>query len=339
MAKTGVLLINLGTPNSPGYWDVRKYLTEFLNDPRVIDLPWLGRKLLVNGIIIPFRTHKSAAIYRKLWQHGQGKSPILTYGYAVRDMLQQRLGADVDVHLAMRYGNPSLNAVLRHMRKQHYQNIVVVPLFPQYSSAANGSAMEKAMKLISRWWVIPQVHIVSQFYDHPRYIQTVVERAREHDIAAFDHILFSYHGLPDRHVDKVYEDRQCSNHSCESEINHENAYCYKATCYATTRAIAQALNLRPQQYTTCFQSRLNKKWLTPFSDEVVREQGRKGAKKLLVFSPAFVADCLETIIEIGEEYQEIFHEHGGDKVQLVASCNDHPLWVDCLEDMVRPHIA
>lgn len=335
MVKTGILLINLGTPDSPGYFDVRRYLTEFLNDPRVIDLPWLGRKILVNGIIIPFRTHKSAAIYRKLWEHGNGVSPLITYGESVRDKLQARLGSEFDVELAMRYGNPSLYDVLKRMQKKHYSKIIIVPLFPQYSSAATGSAMEKAMKLISKWWVIPELAIISQYYDHPKFIETIVERAKLHPIEEYDHILFSYHGLPERHVDKVYEDRQCSNHRCEGEINEDNAFCYKATCYATTRSVAEKLALKEGSYTTCFQSRLDKKWLTPFSDDVVEEMAKKGAKKLLVFSPAFVADCLETIIEIGDEYQEIFEEYGGEKVQLVESCNDHPLWLDCLEDLIR----
>jgi ferrochelatase len=338
MAKTGVLLINLGTPKSPGYWDVRTYLTEFLNDPRVIDLPWLGRKILVNGIIIPFRTHKSAAIYRELWKHGNGVSPLLTHGNQVKQLLQARLGDDIDVELAMRYGSPSLNEVLKRMQAKHYERIVLLPMFPQYSSAANGSAMEKAMKLISKWWVIPEVRIISQFYDHPKYIETMVARARKYNLAEYDHFVFSYHGLPDRHVDKVYEDRKCANHSCESEINHENAFCYKATCYATTRFLVEALGIKTGDYTTSFQSRLDKKWLTPFSDKVVEELAKNGAKKILVFSPAFVADCLETIIEIGEEYQEIFEEHGGENVQLVESCNSHPLFIDCLEDLVRGNL-
>jgi ferrochelatase len=140
--------------------------------------------------------------------------------------------------------------------------------------------------------------------------------------------------LPERQVDKVYEDKQCSKHNCEDEINHENKFCYKATAYATTRELAKRLNILEEKYTVCFQSRLDSKWLRPFSDEVIEELAKKGAKKLLVFSPAFVADCLETIIEIGTEYQEIFEKHGGEKVQLVESLNDHPLWVDTLYNLI-----
>lgn len=335
--KTGVLLIQLGTPDSPSVSDVRRYLTEFLNDPRVIDIPYLSRKLLVNGIIVPFRAPKSAKIYKKLWEHGNGVSPLLSYTRSVQSLLQQRLqNEDVTVEMAMRYQNPSMESVLERMRKAGYEQIIIIPLFPQYASASSGSAIEKAMQIIRRWWVIPEIRIVSQFYDHPAYIDSIVERAKAFNLADYDHVLFSYHGLPERQVDKVYTDgKPCQDHDCESQITEDNKFCYKATSYATTRLLAEKLGLQPEQYTVCFQSRLDEKWLKPFSDVVVEEQAKKGAKKLLAFSPAFVADCLETIIEIGDEYQEIFEEHGGEKVQLVPSSNDHPRFIDCLEDLVR----
>lgn len=337
--KIGVLLINLGTPDSPKVGDVRKYLSEFLNDPRVIDIPWLLRKLLVNLIIVPFRAPKSAKIYKELFDLNGGTSPLLVYGEILRDKLGERFQGDkVTFELAMRYGNPSLNAVCARMEKAGYDEVIVFPLFPQYASASTGSAIEKAMRLIKDWYVIPEVKIISQYYDHPGYINTVVERAKKYDIKEYDHILFSYHGLPVRQVDKVYEDRRCDNHNCENEINEENRFCYKATCYATTRLIAEKLGLSESDYTVCFQSRLDKKWLEPFSDKVVEEWGRKGAKKLLAFSPAFVADCLETSIEIGDEYQEIFEEYGGEKVQLVESLNDHPLWIDTCEQLVKERL-
>ena len=166
-----------------------------------------------------------------------------------------------------------------------------------------------------------------------------MEQAAAFDLDSYDHILFSYHGLPERQVNKIYEDRKCANHSCEDEINDENRQCYKATCFATSRALATRLGLTEDQYTVCFQSRLDSKWLRPFSDDVIVERGEAGDKKLLVFSPAFVADCLETLIEIGEEYQEVFEEHGGEKVELVPSLNDHPTWVTGLEDLVRQRMG
>ncbi|MCA1763335.1 MAG: ferrochelatase [Cryomorphaceae bacterium] len=337
--KIGVLLINLGTPDSPKVGDVRKYLSEFLNDPRVIDIPWLLRKILVNLIIVPFRAPKSAKIYKELFDLNGGTSPLLVYGEILRDKLGERFrGDNVTFELAMRYGNPSLNEVCARMEKAGYDEVIVFPLFPQYASASTGSALEKAMRLIKDWYVIPEIKVISQYYDHPGYINTVVERAKKYDIKEYDHILFSYHGLPVRQVDKVYEDRRCDNHNCENEINEENRFCYKATCYATTRLIAEKLGLSESDYTVCFQSRLDKKWLEPFSDKIVEEWGRKGAKKLLAFSPAFVADCLETSIEIGDEYQEIFEEHGGEKVQLVESLNDHPLWIDTCEQLVKERL-
>lgn len=192
------------------------------------------------------------------------------------------------------------------------------------------------MRIMSKWWAAPQIDIINQFWDNEGYIDSIVERSKEFDLKEYDHILFSYHGLPQRHVDKIYDgDDMCSDSPCESEITEHNSMCYKATSYATTRLLAERLGLKEEDYTVCFQSRLNKKWLTPFSDEIVREQGNKGAKKILAFSPAFVADCLETVIEIGDEYQEIFEEHGGEKIQLVPSSNDHDRFIDGLEELIN----
>lgn len=341
MKKTGVLLIQLGTPDSPSTKDVRVYLREFLNDPRVIDIPWLPRKILVNGLIVPFRAPKSAKIYRELWKVGNGVSPLMTHTESLKNLLQARFDEKkVKFELAMRYQNPSMDSVLAKMKKELYDQIIIIPLFPQYASASTGSAIEKAMKIIRKWWVIPEIKIVGQFYDNPSFIDAIVERTKEFNLNEYDHILFSYHGLPVRQVDKIYDEGTdiCQDHPCEKEINAANRYCYKATSYATTRLIAEKLGLKENDYTVCFQSRLNKKWLEPFSDKIIEEWGKKGAKKLLVFSPAFVADCLETIIEIGEEYQEIFKKNGGEKVQLVPSTNDHPRFVDCIEELVKERL-
>ena len=338
--KIGVLLIQLGTPDNATVGAVRRYLSEFLNDPRVIDIPWLARKILVNGIIVPFRAPKSTKIYKELWHLNNGVSPLLTHTENVQKLLQQRFeGADVTVEMAMRYQNPSMDAVLERMHQANYYKIIILPLFPQYASASTGSAVEKAMNIIKKWWVIPDVSIVTQFYSNEGYIDSIVDNASKFDFTEFDHILFSYHGLPERQVDKVYEATDlCGDQPCETELNEKNKFCYKATSYATTRLIAEKLNLKETDYTVCFQSRLDKKWLTPFSDKVVEEWAKKGAKKLLVFSPAFVADCLETIIEIGSEYQEIFEEGGGEKVQLVPSSNSHPRFIDGLEELIRQRI-
>ncbi len=333
--QTGVLLINLGTPDSPSVSDVRKYLFEFLNDPRVIDLPWLTRKLLVNLIIVPFRSPKSAKIYQQLWTD-EG-SPLLIYGQKVQQGLQERLGGAYHVELAMRYQNPSMEKVLGRMQKMNFERIIVLPMFPQYASSSTGSAVEKALSIINKWWGIPELKIISQFYDHEGFIQAFVERAQQYDINSYEHILFSYHGLPVRQLDKTYATGDlCANHNCEEEVTEDNKYCYKANCYATTRAIAAKLNLSPDQYSVAFQSRLGRDpWIEPFSDVVVEEKAKAGIKRMLVFSPAFIADCLETTVEIGHEYREIFEAHGGEHLQLVESLNDHPTWINALKDMVK----
>lgn len=340
MRKKGVLILNLGTPNSPSVKDVRIYLREFLNDPRVIDIGKIAQMLLVNLIIVPFRAPKSAKEYKKLFKIGEGKSPLMTYGKNLTSKLRSLAKDDFDVELAMRYGSPSMESVLAEMRSKNYDEIYIFPLYPQYASASSGSTIEKAFKIISKWWVIPEINVIGQFYNHPSYIECIVNRAKAFEISAYDHIMFSYHGIPERHVDKVYLDgKPCADHSCENEINSDNTNCYKATCYATTRLLAKALDLKEDSYSTCFQSRLGRDpWLMPYTDHTIERLGKEGKKKILVFSPAFVADCLETTIEIGEEYLELFQEHGGKEVHLVPSLNDNEDWANGLLKIIKDKI-
>ncbi len=331
--KIGVLLLNLGTPDDPSVKSVRKYLRQFLNDPRVIDIPALARFLLVNGIIVPFRAFSSSKEYKKLWT--EKGSPLLLYGQELKDALQKELEGEVTVELAMRYQSPSMETVLEKMRLANYDQIMILPLYPQYASSSTGSTHERAMKIISKWYIIPEVNFISQYYDEPGLTDTIVEQAKSFDLDSYDHIIFSYHGLPVRQVDKVYDDGlACDEHDCETSITELNKFCYKATCFATTRIIAEKLGLKEEDYTVGFQSRLDKKWLEPFSDKLVEEQGEKGAKKLLFFSPAFTADCLETTVEIGEGYLELFEEKGGEVLDMVPSLNVHPTWVNTLKQMI-----
>lgn len=332
--KKAILLLQLGTPDSSKTSDVRRYLTQFLNDPRVIDIPWLARILLVNGIIVPFRASKSAKLYKAIWDEKTG-SPLLKHSNDLATKLQAAVGDECKVELAMRYQNPSMESVLEKMRKEGYHEIVVFPLYPQYASSSTGTALQLFMEIVSKWWVIPEIKIISQYYDNPDYINCLVNRGKMHDFSKYDHIIFSYHGLPERQVDKVYNDGYlCKDHHCETDLSEENYYCYKAGCYQTTKALVEKLNIPEGKYTVSFQSRLDNKWLTPFSDKVVEDLAKNGAKNILVFSPAFTADCLETIYEIGTEYQEIFHEHGGDKVQLVESLNSGDDWVQTIKSIV-----
>lgn len=330
---TGVLLINVGTPDSPSVGDVRRYLSQFLNDPRVIDIPWLARKLLVNAIIVPFRAPKSAKLYQEMWTP-EG-SPLIIHSRNFRDRLQESLGESYMVEMAMRYQNPSIDVALEKLRKANLEKIIVVPMYPHYASSSTGTCIQRVMEITSKWWVIPEMVFINQFYELPGYVDAFAERAKQFDLSAYDHVLFSYHGLPVRQVDKVYDDGLCEDHDCELGITDKNKFCYKATCYQTTKMIAEKLGLTPDRYTVAFQSRLDQKWLEPFSDKVVEQKAKEGVKNMLVFSPAFVADCLETIIEIGDEYQEIFHEHGGNKIQLVPSLNDHPAWVSAMAQLLR----
>ena len=331
--KTAILLLQLGTPDSPKTSDVRKYLTQFLNDPRVIDIPWLARTLLVNAIIVPFRSGKSSKLYQAIWDDKTG-SPLLKHTLDLQKKLQLAVGEDVKVEMAMRYQSPSMESVLERMKKEGYHKITVFPLFPQYASSSTGSALQRFMEIVSKWWVIPELKIMSQYFDNEDYINCIVNRGRQHDISKYDHVIFSYHGLPERQVDKVYEDGYlCKDHHCENELTDTNYYCYKAGCYQTTKSVVEKLNIPAGKYTISFQSRLDNKWLTPFSDKVIEELAKKGMKNILVFSPAFTADCLETIYEIGTEYQEIFHKYGGEKIQLVESLNSGDDWVETIKKL------
>ncbi|MGQ0829632.1 MAG: ferrochelatase [Bacteroidota bacterium] len=333
--KTGVLLINLGTPDSPSTKDVRRYLTQFLNDPRVIDIHPVGRFLLVNGIIVPFRASKSAKLYQHIWP--KEGSPLLINTTKMKVLLQKELGDSFVVELGMRYQNPSIESALNKLREQQVEQIIIIPLYPQYASSSTGSSVEEAMRIIKKWEVTPGVKIISKFYDDARFIDACVEVAKKYTLSEYDYFIFSYHGLPERHIMKGsahYGKNTCKLGNCCDVISRNNQYCYRANCFETTRQLVKRLNIPEGKYETTFQSRLNDKWIKPYSDKVVEAKAKEGKKKILVFSPAFVADCLETIYEIGTEYNEIFTKHGGEKIQLVESLNDHPKWIEALKNMV-----
>ncbi len=335
MAKEAILLINLGTPDAPDTSKVRRYLTQFLNDRRVIDISAIGRFLLVNLIIVPFRSSKSAKLYKQIWT--KEGSPLLTNSIALKEKLQQQVGDRYIVELAMRYQKPGIKTVLEKLRQQRPTKIHVFPLYPQYASSSTGSSIEEVLQQIKGWEVIPDLNIISKFYDHPKFIEALLVEAKKHDINNFDHVLFSYHGLPERQILKAsahYGGNTCQMSNCCNKITPNNQFCYRANCMETTRLLVKALNIPEGKYTSTFQSRLDDKWLKPYSDKVIAELAKKGAKKILVFSPAFVADCLETIYEIGTEYNEIFKEHGGETVSLVNSLNSNDEWVRAIEEIV-----
>lgn len=330
--KTGVLLVNLGTPDSPSVADVRKYLREFLMDGRVIDINAIARFLLVNLIIAPFRATKSAKIYKKLWT--DRGSPLMFYGAELADLLQKTLGDDFVVALGMRYQSPSIESALAKLKSQSIKKIIVVPLFPQYASASTGSAHEEVMRVISKWQLIPQIAMIDSYPSNAEMIQTFADSGKKH-IAThqFDHFIFTYHGLPQRQLRKA--DSRCLTSGCCDEFSEKNRLCYRAQCVETTRHLAKALDLKETDFTISFQSRLGSDpWIKPYTDKVIEELIGKGKKNILVFAPSFVADCLETTIEIGEEYRELFEEKGGLHWQMVESLNVQPRWVNALKEMV-----
>ena len=335
MEKKGILLVNLGTPDDPSRGAVYRYLKQFLLDYRVIDINALQRNLLVRGIIAPFRSGSAAKLYQELWT--EEGSPLKVYGYKLKEMMQEAMGEDYYVDLAMRYQSPSIESALKNMlEKQHVSELVIVPLFPHYASASTGSVYEEVMRLLSKEQAIPKVRFVNAFYEHPDFIAAFAERAKKHDIASYDHVVFSYHGLPVRQLIKADRCDHCmKTDDCCHNISYKNQHCYSAQCYATTKALVKELGLKEGGYTTCFQSRLGKEpWKEPYTTDVLQQRADAGDKRLLFLCPAFVADCLETTIEVSVEYQEEFEEMGGEHVQLVESLNDSPVWVNALKNIV-----
>ena len=334
--KKGVLVVNLGTPDAPKFGAVWRYLKQFLLDGRVIDYPWIARQLLVRGIILPFRTSSSTKLYKELWT--EEGSPLKVYGEQVVAQLQEKMGEEYHVALAMRYQNPSIESAIDKMLKDGVSEIIVFPMFPQYASATTGSLNEEVMRVLSKYQTMPTIKMVNSYYDHPAIIEVFAENAKQYNFEEYDHIIFSYHGVPQRHLRKgdITGCHCLKVDNCCGTISKVNQFCYSAQCHGTTRALVEKLGLKEGQYTTSFQSRLGKEvWAKPYTIDIIEEQAEKGAKKLLVFSPAFVADCLETTIEISFEYQEEFEEMGGEHIDLVPSLNAHPKWVNAIKEMVE----
>ena len=336
MGKKGILLVNLGTPDSPEVSDVRKYLDQFLMDERVIDINAFNRALLVKGIIVPFRSPKTSKLYKEIW--GENGSPLLYYSRIQAAMVQEQLGEEYHVELAMRYQNPSILSALEKMKAGLVNSIKVIPMFPQYASASSGSVMQSVMELVSKWQTIPPVSFVNSFHDNELVIETFAENGRKYQPETYDHVLFSFHGLPERQLLKCdHTGHYClKQENCCESFNETNKFCYSAQGHDTARLIAEKLNIPREKYTVCFQSRLGKEpWVQPYTTDVLKKLAAEGKKRLLVFSPAFVADCLETLYEITVEYHEEFKALGGEHVQLVESLNDHPKFIAALVDMAK----
>lgn len=334
--RPGLLLTNLGTPDEPTTGAVRRYLREFLSDARVLDIPGPLRAMLVNGIIAPLRGPKSAAAYRTVWT--EAGSPLLALSLELRDALRSQLPG-LPIELGMRYGNPSLESALDALLEANCDRIVLLAMYPQYASSSSGSTIEAVYRLAAKRWNTPNLEVVPAFYEAPWFLDAQARLIDEKRKAAnTDHVLFSYHGLPERHCRKSDSSgTHClASEDCCSKIVISNRHCYRAQCFATTRGLTERLGLEAKQHTVAFQSRLGRDpWIRPFTDEVVVELAKSGVKRLLVSCPSFTVDCLETLEEIGDRAREDFIQAGGEHLELVPCLNADPRWVQGLAGGLR----
>jgi protoporphyrin/coproporphyrin ferrochelatase len=335
--KTGLLLINLGTPESPEPKDVGNYLREFLMDPLVIDIPFLVRWVLVKCLIVPRRSYQSSRLYKKIWTE-QG-SPLLVYTQSLSRKVQSALGESFVVLPAMRYGKPSIAESLKTLLEAGVDRLIALPLYPQYSLAASESSIVEFNRQADL--ILPGVprQTVPAFYGHEAYLNAVAEVSRPH-LEGAEKILFSFHGIPERHVKKTdLTGKHClSSPNCCDAIGEANKNCYRAQSYATARSLALKLGLRDNDWEVGFQSRLSgTPWIRPYSDAFYVELPEKGTKKLTVLTPSFVADCLETLEEVQIRGDESFREAGGEKLTLVPSLNDHDAWTKAIVKIAMGH--
>lgn len=334
--KTGLLLMNTGSAAAPNAPETRRYLQQFLMDPRIIDIPTWKRWLIVNCFILPFRPKQTAKAYQAIWT--DRGSPLIAFSQDFAIAIQEKL-PEYAVELGMAYGKPSIQDGIQALMAQDVERIILAPMFPQYASATTGAVLQNAYKFCGEGWNVPSVEVLPPFYADAGFLEAWVELAQEH-LAAFkpDHILLSFHGLPVRQIKKSDPGGKhclCSETCCDVQVP-ENRYCYKRQCTETARALAEKLNLKDNEYSFTFQSRLGRDpWLEPATDKSIVELAKKGVKRLAILSPAFVADCLETLEELGMQGKEHFLEHGGEELLLVPSLNAHPKWVDAFVKIVE----
>jgi ferrochelatase len=334
--RTGILLINTGSPDAPHVPETRRYLRQFLSDPRVIDIAPAARWALLNFVILPFRPKQSSEAYEAIWT--ERGSPLIVNSEDFRDALRLEF-PEATIEIAMAYGNPSIPDMIDRLVNAGVDSIVVVPMFPQYASATTGSVLECVYKTAAEKPNVPPLVAVAPYYNDAGYLDAWAEVARPQlDSYKPDHILMSFHGLPER---QIYKCDPTGNHclkkpDCCERYLEGNPNCYRAHCAATSRGIAERLGLKEADFTLCFQSKLGRDpWLSPATDRSIVELARKGIKRLAILSPAFVADCLETLEELGIRGKKDFIENGGEDVLLVSSLNSHPRWVAAMADILR----
>jgi ferrochelatase len=329
----GILLVNLGSPDSTSVGDVRRYLNEFLMDGRVIDAPWLLRRFVV-GMILINRPKESAHAYEKIWT--KDGSPLVVTSKRVQAELQKRF--EVPVELAMRYQNPSIESTIQKLAAQRIDDLLLIPLFPHYAMSSYESAAERVKEVSAK--LAPKMKITVQppYFDSPDYISALVASAKSELDSGYDHLLFSFHGIPERHLRKS-DPTGCHCLKVQNCCNVESpaqATCYRAQCFKTVAAFVKLAGISKEKFSVSFQSRLGKDpWLKPYTDFELAEFPGRGVKKLLVICPAFVSDCLETLEEIAIRGRETFLSAGGKEFAQIPCLNEHPLWLSALEKMIR----
>lgn len=330
--------MNLGSPDSTSVKDVRKYLQQFLMDERVIDIPYLARFVLINGIIVPFRAPKSAEAYKTIWT--EEGSPLVVLTKQLQKALQEQVSVPVEV--AMRYGNPTMAGAFDRLLSNHpdLDEVLAIPLYPHYAMSSFETAVEYAKEIHAKNKYPYKLSFLEPFYNEPAYIHALAENIRPYLQQQHDHILFSYHGIPGRHVRKS-DTTGChclKVENCCETASPAHATCYRHQVFTTTRLVMQELNVSRERYSISFQSRLGKGWLEPFTDIRLDEMPKEGIKKLLILCPAFVSDCLETLEEIAERGKESFMHAGGESYTMIPCLNTNPLWVKALSGWVEEFV-
>ena len=333
MANRAVLLVNLGSPDSPSVPDVRRYLREFLMDGRVLDTPWPVRFCVVNFAILPKRPAESGHAYAKIWT--PDGSPLVVISRSLQRLLQQRLS--IPVELAMRYQNPSIDSAVKALASQGVTETFLIPLFPHYAMSSFETAVVRVQEAVSQLAPNMNLHVQQPYYDDPDYIDALVASAREHLDRGYDHLLFSFHGIPERHLRKADPTRRhcLGSATCCETPSEAHKFCYRAQCLKTMRDFVAKAGVPANKYSFAFQSRLGRDpWLKPYTDFELERFAGEGVKTMLVICPAFVSDCLETIEEIGMRGRDSFVQSGGRQLQLIPCMNEHGRWIEALESFV-----
>jgi ferrochelatase len=314
--KIGVLITNLGTPDAPRCPKLRNYLSEFLTDPRVIELPALFRQFLVRGIIINIRSHKSAAAYRTVWT--DKGSPLMVHSLAFTQKVASLLGDSYVVDLGMRYGNPSIESAIQSLHSTGCRKLIILPMYPQYSGSTTGSTMDAVGDALKKLRIVPQLHFINEYYNHPKYIGALATSIEQHwkTKPRGEKLIFSFHGIPQRYI--------------------QNGDPYQSHCEKTVASVAKLLKLKQDDYLLVFQSRVGREpWLQPYCDETMKILPSQGTKNIDVICPGFSSDCLETIEEIDEENKEYFLKAGGESYSYIPCLNSHDEHIDMAGDIIK----